>query len=148
MSLVELRGVSKRMKLPRILTEEEFGALLNELVHPYHSMVLLAGCTGLRVSEVIGLRWTGINFEALAMEVREGLCSQPSHVVEIGMLPGRIASGSGRRQHFARMEEALPRGRERADGLMESMGNRLFEDRFPWGAILVLSNFHFFTVGR
>jgi len=72
MSLVELRGVSKRMKPPRILTEEEFGALLNELVHPYRSMVLLAGCTGLRVSEVMGLRWTGINFEALAMEVREG----------------------------------------------------------------------------
>jgi integrase len=72
MSLVELRGVSKRMKPPRILTEEEFGALLNELVHPYRSMVLLAGCTGLRVSEVMGLRWAGINFEALAMEVREG----------------------------------------------------------------------------
>jgi integrase len=72
MSLVELRGVSKRMKPPRILTEREFGALLNELVHPYRCMVLLAGCTGLRISEVMGLRWTGINFESLAMEIREG----------------------------------------------------------------------------
>jgi len=35
-------------------------------------MVLLAGCTGLRISEVMGLRWTGINFESLAMEIREG----------------------------------------------------------------------------
>jgi integrase len=72
MSLVELRGVSKRMKPPRILTEEEFGALLNELVHPYRCMVLLAGCTGLRISEVMGLRWSGINFETLAMQIREG----------------------------------------------------------------------------
>src|SRR4029077_10935581 len=32
----------------------------------------LAGCTGLRISEVMGLRWTGINFETLAMEIREG----------------------------------------------------------------------------
>ena len=72
MGLVELRGVSKRLKPPRILTEEEFGALLNELVHPYRCMVLLAGCTGLRISEVMGLRWTGINFESLAMEIREG----------------------------------------------------------------------------
>lgn len=72
MNLVELKGVSKRIRPPRILTEEEFGALLNQLVHPYRSMVLLAGCTGLRVSEVMGLRWTGINFESLVMEIREG----------------------------------------------------------------------------
>jgi len=72
MSLVELKGVSKRIKPPRILTEEEFGALLNQLVHPYLCMVLLAGCTGLRISEVMGLRWAGINFETLAMEIREG----------------------------------------------------------------------------
>jgi integrase len=35
-------------------------------------MVLLAGCTGLRVSEVMGLRWSLIDFEGLVMEVREG----------------------------------------------------------------------------
>jgi len=48
------------------------GALLNELVHTYICMVLLAGCTGLRISEVMGLRWTGINFESLALEIMEG----------------------------------------------------------------------------
>jgi integrase len=72
MGLVELKGVSKRLKPPRILTEEEFGALLNQLDHPYRCMVLLAGCTGLRVSEVMGLRWALIDFERLIMEVREG----------------------------------------------------------------------------
>jgi site-specific recombinase XerC len=35
-------------------------------------MVLLAGCSGLRISEVMGLRWTGINFESLALEIMEG----------------------------------------------------------------------------
>ncbi|MGA8237709.1 MAG: site-specific integrase, partial [Candidatus Sulfotelmatobacter sp.] len=72
MGLVELKGVSRRLRPPRILTEEEFGAVLNQLVHPYHGMVLLAGCTGLRISEVMGLRWTSINFENLVMEIREG----------------------------------------------------------------------------
>ena len=72
MGLVELKGVSKRKKSPRILTVEEFGALLKELVHPYRCMVLLAGCIGLRISEVLGLRWTGIKFETLCMEIREG----------------------------------------------------------------------------
>jgi len=38
MALVELKGVSKRLRPPRILTEEEFGALLNQLVHPYRCM--------------------------------------------------------------------------------------------------------------
>ena len=72
MGLVELKGVSKRKKSPRILTVEEVGALLKELVHPYRCMVLLAGCIGLRISEVLGLRWTGIKFETLCMEIREG----------------------------------------------------------------------------
>jgi integrase len=53
MGLVELKGVSRRLNPPRILTEEEFGALLNHLDHPYRCLVLLAGCTGLRVSEVM-----------------------------------------------------------------------------------------------
>jgi integrase len=35
-------------------------------------MVLLAGCTGLRISEVMGLRWQSIDFERLAMVVTEG----------------------------------------------------------------------------
>ena len=72
MGLVELKGVSKRLKPPRILTEEEFGDLLSQLDHPYRCMVLLAGCTGLRISEVMGLRWSLIDFEGLVMQIREG----------------------------------------------------------------------------
>jgi len=34
MGLVELKGISQRLKPPRILTEEVFGALLNQLDHP------------------------------------------------------------------------------------------------------------------
>jgi integrase len=70
--LVRLRGASKRLKPPRILTGEEFGTLLNQLDHPYRCMVLLAGCIGLRVSEVMGLRWSLVDFDSLLMEVREG----------------------------------------------------------------------------
>jgi integrase len=72
MSLVELKGVSRRLRPPRILTEDEFVALLNQLLQPYRSMVLLAGCTGLRISEVLGLRWHSVDFERLVMVVTEG----------------------------------------------------------------------------
>jgi integrase len=64
--LVELKEVSRRLKPPRILTQHEFVDLLNQLLQPYRSMVLLAGCTGLRISEVLGLRWQSIEFERLA----------------------------------------------------------------------------------
>jgi integrase len=70
--LVELKGVSRRLKPPRILTQHEFVDLLNQLLQPYRSMVLLAGCTGLRISEVLGLRWQSIEFERLAVVVTEG----------------------------------------------------------------------------
>ena len=79
MGLVELKGVSKRIKPPRILTEAEFVALLNQLRQPYKSMVLLAGCTGMRISEVLGLRWPSVDFERLVMVVTEGYArSQPT----------------------------------------------------------------------
>lgn len=51
--------------------EDEFIALLNQLLQTY-SMVLLAGCTGLRISEVLGLRWQSVDFERLVMVVTEG----------------------------------------------------------------------------
>jgi hypothetical protein len=34
------------------------------VISVYRCMVLLAGRTGLRISEVMGLPWTGINFES------------------------------------------------------------------------------------
>ena len=71
-SVVELKGVTRRLKPPRFLTEHELAALLNQLLQPYRSMVLLAGCTGLRISEVLGLRWQSVDFERLAMIVTEG----------------------------------------------------------------------------
>jgi integrase len=108
MGLVELKGVSKRLKPPRILTEEEFGALLDQLDHPYRCMVLLAGCTGLRISEVLGLRWNLIDFESLVMEVREGYAR--SEVTKLkSEFPGRIAAGSRCRNRSAGMEASMPR---------------------------------------
>jgi integrase len=76
--LAELKGVSKRLRPPRILTEDEFVALLNQLLQPYKSMVLVAGCTGLRVSEVLGLRWQSVDFERLVMVVTEGYARSQS----------------------------------------------------------------------
>jgi len=73
MDLVEVKGGSKRRKKPRVLTVEEFYALLDLLPDPYHTMVIVAQCLGLRVSEIMALQWQDIDFAQLTIAVRRGV---------------------------------------------------------------------------
>lgn len=61
MSLVRIKGTATRRKRIHTLTPEEFQKLLTELREPVNLMVLLAGCLGLRVSEVLALKWEDID---------------------------------------------------------------------------------------
>jgi integrase len=60
----------KRLKTPRVLTPEEFKALLTELSEPYKTMVITIACLGLRVCELLGLQWGDADFEDLTVKVR------------------------------------------------------------------------------
>jgi integrase len=62
MSLVAIRNASKRMHKPRVLSVDEFQRLIAILTEPYHTMAILAGCLGLRISEVLGLQWKDIDW--------------------------------------------------------------------------------------
>jgi integrase len=73
MALVEIRGVSKRRKKPIILTVEQYFAVLELLPEPYRTMVVVAQCLGLRVSEILALQWTDVNFGELTMRVTRGV---------------------------------------------------------------------------
>jgi integrase len=69
MSLVRVAGAATRLKEPVILTMAEFRRLLAEVTQePHRTMTLLTGCLGLRISEVLGLRWQ--DFDWLNNEVR------------------------------------------------------------------------------
>src|SRR5947207_1352251 len=57
-----VRQSAKRERLPDVLTAEEIGALLMELPEPCRTAVLLASCTGLRVSELLALKWSDVHF--------------------------------------------------------------------------------------
>ncbi len=73
LELVKLKGTSKRMKKPQILAPEKFQELVSRLHEPYKTMVIVAMCTGMRVSEVLALRWEHIDFGAGAMLVQQGV---------------------------------------------------------------------------
>jgi integrase len=71
--LVKLRGTSRRLKRPQIISPGKFQELAALLREPYKTMAIVAMCTGMRVSEVLALRWEHINFEAGAMMVQQGV---------------------------------------------------------------------------
>jgi len=70
MDLVEVKGVGKRAKKPIVLEADQCLTLISFLPEPYRTMVLVAICTGLRVSEILALRWSRIDFHRLTMMVR------------------------------------------------------------------------------
>jgi integrase len=65
-----VKGVSKRTKVPTILEEKQCYDLISSLPEPYRTMVVVAICTGLRVSEILALRWSRIDFARQKMLVK------------------------------------------------------------------------------
>ena len=56
-----------------MLTPGEIRLVLAQLVEPYHTMVLVAACLGLRASEIVGLQWQDFNWEDLTVFIRRGV---------------------------------------------------------------------------
>ena len=54
--LIKLKGTSRRLRRPHIITPEKFQELIAILEQPYRTMAIVAICTGLTVSEVLALR--------------------------------------------------------------------------------------------
>jgi len=65
-----VRCSTQRLREPDVLTPEEFNLLLRELPQREQVMVLIAGTTGLRRSELIALRWQDVDFKTLQLSVK------------------------------------------------------------------------------
>jgi integrase len=61
--LVEVRTGAKRKRMPTIITMDQYRSLLEreELGEHCRVMVQIAMCLGLRVSEILGLRWENVD---------------------------------------------------------------------------------------
>ncbi len=70
MQLVKVRGISKRQKPIQTVTIDQVNALIQKLHQPYCDMVLVAAGLGLRISEVLALKWGDIDFEKKTVDIR------------------------------------------------------------------------------
>ena len=72
-SLVRVKGGSKRAKRPPILTNQQFCKVAGFIPARYRLMVIVAQCLGLRVSEIVGLKWEDFDFEAGTLLVQRSV---------------------------------------------------------------------------
>lgn len=71
-----VRQSAKRERLPDVLTVEEIGKLLLELQEPWRTAVFVAVTTGLRVSELLGLKWGDVDFASGEIRLSRGIVRQ------------------------------------------------------------------------
>jgi integrase len=75
-ALVTVRGCSKRTRQPRSLNVEQFQRLVACLREPFKTMALLSLCLGLRVSELLALRWCDVDWLNGKLNVERGIVNQ------------------------------------------------------------------------
>jgi len=81
MSLVRVRDASKRMREPVVLTVAQFREVLEHVPEPYRTMCIVAACLGLRISEVLGLHWSDLDWGKKQVQIRRswvyGIVGEP-----------------------------------------------------------------------
>ena len=75
-SLVTVKGCSKRLRQPRNLNYQEFHNLVGHLKEPFRTMAIVCVCLGLRVSEMLALRWRDIDWLGGKLNVERGIVNQ------------------------------------------------------------------------
>ncbi len=71
--LVRVRGSSRRQEIPRVLTPEQFCLLPPLIPEPYRTQVWIAGCLGLRPSEIMPLQWDDFDFENRTLLIQRSI---------------------------------------------------------------------------
>jgi len=71
-----VRQSAKRQKAPVVLNIEQIKSLLEHLKEPGKTAVLLDILTGLRVSELLALKWSDVDFENLEVNVTRSIAIQ------------------------------------------------------------------------
>lgn len=100
----------EQIRIPVVLSRSEVEAILEQLCHPYKTMVELAWGAGLRKSEILRLRIKDIDFDQRTIIVREGKGRKD----RVTVLPERCITGleqtikSAEHYHCLDCEEGFP----------------------------------------
>jgi integrase len=71
-----VRQSAKRTRVPIVLSIEQVAALLRILKEPTRTMVFVAVFTGLRVGELLGLKWSDIDLQKMVVHVVRSIVMQ------------------------------------------------------------------------
>jgi integrase len=113
---------------PAIIAGDRFATLLKHVDEPHRTMVSLIAATGLRIGELLGLRWGALDLDIGTLAVRESVFEgqfQPPKtqkaVRTIPLGPHAIAALTAHRQHVSRRAPGdLVFGNRKGDPLRES----------------------------
>ena len=75
--ITKVRTSAKRLREPDVLAPVEFARLLGQLELRERTMVILAGSTGLRRSELVALTWADVNLISRLVYVRRSCVRKP-----------------------------------------------------------------------
>jgi integrase len=73
--LLKIKTVMKGTRKPLVLTIKQYQAFAGQLSDLHRTMVVTAMCSGMRVSEVLALRWDQVDFAAGLMSVQQPAAS-------------------------------------------------------------------------
>jgi integrase len=90
-----VRQSAKRTKVPEVLTADEIAGLLTELRDPWRTAVYVAVTTGLRVSELLALKWEDVDFAAGEIRLSRGIVRQHIGKMKTEASPQATPAGRG-----------------------------------------------------
>ena len=68
-----VRQSAKRSRELARISVAQYRQLVATLLEPHRTMVLIAGCLGLRIGEIIGLRWGDVDFDASTVRIQRDI---------------------------------------------------------------------------
>jgi integrase len=74
--IAQVRQSAKRRHTPVVLTIEQIQCFLSHLEDPSRTAVLLDASSGLRVGELLGLKWEDVQFETLEVNITRSVVKQ------------------------------------------------------------------------
>jgi integrase len=74
--ITQVRQSAKRSKIPTILSVDEIQRLFTCIKEPVRTAVILDAVSGLRVGELLGLKWEDVRFEQLEVNVTRSVSRQ------------------------------------------------------------------------